>query len=328
MPPQGKGVMGAWARLASRAAFRKGQARYYRYTNDVLPGTWSGGMVGLKSILGAKNRRQALDTLNTLKDLGYVRYDFDPQSKKLTYLITDWVVKCSGAECMDGAVYATEGYGFLCLPRSITQRLAEQSVVFGEADAWLDLWCHTVWQEPNNAFSFLAPAVQFGRYGAALTLETLGHRWRWEKTKVWRFLKKHEDAFTLHKLPGAFGCLIFNTQYPTCTESSCPSCEDIERISSEIRILGRNTHSAGTDNQRFCRMIAWYSKRLCVPTCADSSLSEEPACRVALFAPLTRAYFSLCRNCKNDDYDCEGCQIEPAVGRLEGGRKYEHIEYG
>ena len=36
-----------------------------------------------------------------------------------------------------------------------------------EADAWLDLWCHTVWQDPGNAFSHIAPAVQYGKYGAA-----------------------------------------------------------------------------------------------------------------------------------------------------------------
>mgnify|MGYP001624298888 CR=1 FL=1 len=50
--PQGKGVMGHWAKLASRAAFRKGQAVYCGYTNEVVPGMWSGGIVGLKSILG------------------------------------------------------------------------------------------------------------------------------------------------------------------------------------------------------------------------------------------------------------------------------------
>ena len=41
---------------------------------------------------------------------------------------------------MDGTVYATEGYGFLCLPRNITDRLVEQQYIFDEADAWLDLW--------------------------------------------------------------------------------------------------------------------------------------------------------------------------------------------
>ena len=53
--PVGKGIMGYWAKLASRAAFRKGRAKYCGYTNDVMPGMWSGGGVGLKSSL--RNRR-------------------------------------------------------------------------------------------------------------------------------------------------------------------------------------------------------------------------------------------------------------------------------
>ena len=189
--PSGKGIMGYWAKLAAHAAFRKGRAQYCGYTNDVVPGMWSGGIVGLKSILGVKSRTKAIDILNTLQQHGYVHYTLNEKTKKLEYAITDWVIKCSGAECMNGAVYATDGYGFLCLPRSITQRLAEQHYTFGESDAWLDLWCHTVWRETGNAFSYLAPAVQLGRLGAALTLEALGRRWGWEKTKVWSLWLSH-----------------------------------------------------------------------------------------------------------------------------------------
>ena len=39
--PEGKGVMGAWAKLASRAAFRKGQASYCGHINAVRPGMCS-----------------------------------------------------------------------------------------------------------------------------------------------------------------------------------------------------------------------------------------------------------------------------------------------
>ena len=126
--PVGKGIMGYWAKLASRAAFRKGRAKYCGYTNDVMPGMWSGGVVGLKSILGVKSRTEALEIMNTLSRFGYIRYTLDEKTKKLEYVVTDWVVKCSGAECMSGTVYATDGYGFLCLPRNITQRLADQLI--------------------------------------------------------------------------------------------------------------------------------------------------------------------------------------------------------
>ena len=70
--PSGKGLMGYWAKLASRAAFRKGNAVYCGHINPVTAGMWSGGVVGLKSILGVKKRVQALWIMNQLQDLGYM----------------------------------------------------------------------------------------------------------------------------------------------------------------------------------------------------------------------------------------------------------------
>lgn len=87
--PEGKGIMGAWAKLASRAAFRKGHASYCGYINAVSPGMWSGGIVGLKSILDSKSRIQSFETLSKLSDLGYIKYSLNVKTKKLTYQITD-----------------------------------------------------------------------------------------------------------------------------------------------------------------------------------------------------------------------------------------------
>lgn len=193
---EGRGIMGAWARLASHAAFRKGQALYCGYSNEVMPGMWSGGIVGLKKILGVKNRQTALDIMNRLSEYGYLSYTLEAKTKKFTYRILDWVVRCSGRACTEGSVYAIDGYGLLCLPRNLTERLVERGHIFEEADAWLDLWCHTVARDPRNAFSCLAPAIQYR--GASITLETLGTRWGWEKTKVWRFFKKHGDKYNIY----------------------------------------------------------------------------------------------------------------------------------
>lgn len=305
--PVGKGIMGAWARLASRAAFRNGQAKYCGYINQVTIGSWAGGIVGLKSILGIKKRNKALEMMDKLAQLGYIDYTLDSKTKKLTYQIKDWVVQCSGEPCMGAeAVYATQGYGFLCLPRDITQRLLEAHDQFDESDAWLDLWCHTVWQEPSNAFSHMAPAVQFGRYGAVLTLETLGHRWGWEKTKVWRFFRKYADAFPLLKLPGSFGCIIFNVGYPSGSPISLPSCEQVERILSKIRKLGQNAHfQNGSDHERVSKLVAWYSHRLTPSVQKPPEAKAED--RVAFLDPIiTRAYFSLRDSCENCDMDCQG----------------------
>lgn len=291
--------------MRDNTAFRKGQASYCGHINAVSPGMWSGGVVGLKSILGSRSRVKSLEALSKLSELGYISYSLNAKTKKLTYQITDWVIKCSGEECMDGTVYATEGYGFLCLPRNITDRLVEQQYIFDEADAWLDLWCHTVSEDPDNAFSFLAPIAQFGKFGAVLTLETLGQRWNWEKTKVWRFFQKHGDVFTLHRLPGAFGCLIFNKLYPTDAEVSIPESEKIERIIAEIRILAKNKQKVGSDQENLSRLVALYSRQL-LTECAEEDENTMAQNRVALFDPyILRAYFSH-SNCKKCIYDCKG----------------------
>ena len=64
--PAGKGLLGYWAKLASRAAFRKGNSVYCGHINPVTPGMWSGGVVGLKSILGVKKRAHALWIMSQL----------------------------------------------------------------------------------------------------------------------------------------------------------------------------------------------------------------------------------------------------------------------
>ncbi len=296
--PEGKGILAYWAKLASRAAFRKGMGIYCGYENPVIPGMWSGGIVGLKSILEIKSTKQAIWTLKKLADLDYLRCEYDRKTKKLTYCVLDWVVKCNGAECMDSTVYTSQGYGFLCIPRTITERLVKQNYIFEEADAWLDLWCHTVLEEPNNAFSFLAPSIQYGKYGAVLTLETLGNRWGWSKTKVWRFFKKYGDVFSLYRLPRACGCLIINKLYPTGYDWVEPTNEDIADVLKKLKRASCWMEKYGSDNEHINRLVAYYSRRT-EPKKSSVSLLNTDSLYIR-----RRAYLSLCRNCKNYIYDC------------------------
>jgi len=237
-------------------------------------------------------------------ELGYVKYTIDVGTRKLTYEISDWVAKCSGAECQDGAVYATPGYGFLCLPRNITERLYRTQQVFDEADAWLDLWCHTAFEDQGNAFSFLAPVVQYGKYGSILTLERLGKRWRWEKTKVWRFFKKHAAVFGLHRLPSNYGCIIFNQFYPTGTDIQLPDSLDIVSILTDILTSDRCKYKVATANGHLNRIVVWYSRKVIAARLENNQQQPEES-PVAHFNLLTHAYISHgwnsehCRNCSN-----------------------------
>ena len=315
-PDMGKGLMSHWARLASRAAFRKGNAHYCGHRNPVTPGMWSGGVAGLKSILGAKSRPKALQVLSQLAELGYLKYSLDPKTKHLTYEITDWVVKCSGAECLSGTVYATEGYGFLCLPRNITQRMVDAGREFDVSSAWLDLWCHTIYEDYGNAFSFLAPTVQFGKYGSVLTLETLGQRWNWEKTRVWRFFRNHSDVFSLCRLPSSYGCVIFKSLYPIGSEVNLPEQDQVVGMLNEILASVKYRYIGNSENMKVNHMVAWYSRK--VISEHQMQMQQEPEeTRVADFSSITRTYISHgwnCKHCRNCQYACPGViKGEPSI---------------
>ena len=133
---EAKGLLTYYIRLVTRAAFRKGMSHYCGFENPVEPGMWSGGIVGVKSILGVKKRLVAFWIMNQLEDLGYLTWTLEPKTKLLTYKITDWVTKCSGAPCEEGAVYASTCYGFIGMPRDITQRLVDQGYKFEPGDAF------------------------------------------------------------------------------------------------------------------------------------------------------------------------------------------------
>ena len=320
-----KGIMSAYMKLATRVAFRKGIAHYCGFENPVRPGMWSGGIVGIKSILGVKSRRKAFEILNTLRGMGYLTYTLDRKTKQLTYRITDWVVECSGVACEAGAVYASTGFGFICMPRSITQRLVDNGYKFEAADAFLDLWCHTVYRDYGNAFSFLAPTIQFDKYSSVQTLETLGKRWGWEKTKVYRFFKKYGEYFKLYRLPASYGCVIFNRHYPMQEEVPMPTQEDVVSIFKEILIQARNTHTKGTRNEKLNRYVAWKSRRMLkaweesaqnqsvdCEECKNEYGEIEPKISVAFLTPYnTRVYFSRwnCKHCRNCINDCLGALI-------------------
>ena len=76
--PEGKGILGFWAKLAACAAYRNGTSLYCGFENEVKAGSWVGGIVGIKSILGLKSRQETIKVLDKLVQLGYIEYEIGP----------------------------------------------------------------------------------------------------------------------------------------------------------------------------------------------------------------------------------------------------------
>ena len=306
----GKGIFGAWARLAMHAAFRYGVAVSGGQSDVIRPGYWTGKMAELMRILDCR-WGSVLPTLEKLSEYGYIDYAWDRNTKRFSYSVKDWVSVGETGQNSTGRFYVTDRYGFLCIPRTLADRLVDRKVVFGEADAWIDLWCQTVWRDSCNVFSMFAPVIQYG-FNVALTLETLGDRWGWEKTKVWRFFRKYRDTFALSRLPGSYGCLIWNRLYPTDSVICVPTDSEIfECIRGLYRFPIRKNQNE-SDREYLNRLVRLYGHRLC--SSAGICAREN---RVALFAVSIRADISLCEHdcgsIRNRSYQNQG-------GRHEGNR--------
>ena len=248
--PAGRSLLSNFMRLYASAAYRPGQARYCQYINEVHFGQWVGGIVGLKSILGLSSREQAFLVLEELSNWGLLEYEYDPKSKRLSYHISQ--TQRIAVPTQGIPIYARE-QGFLCVPRTLTQPLIQAGYVFEEIDAWLDLWIHTIYRDSDSPLSNIVPLVQFDT-GPALTLASLGNRWGWERTKVWRFFKKYADTFFLFKLPGSYGAVVCNMMYCQ-TENAHSVRKTISRFVCKILILGRNTLSGQKTYLRLNRLL-------------------------------------------------------------------------
>ena len=301
--PEKKGIMGYWMKLASRVAFRKGNSFYCGHTNEVNPGEWVGGIIGLKSILRVKTKEKALIIMDELVTLGYINYNLDEQTRKLTYKINDWVLECSGQDCFNDNVYATNDYGFLCVPRSITERLVNNRYKFSESDAWLDLWIHTIYEDKKNFLTFFAPMVRFQELNVFLSLETLSKRWGWEKTKTWRFFQKNKEVFELYRLPGTYGCLLFNRLYPVGKDIVLPKQSKIIEVILKIRqaLEDKNIDCA---HGSLGNLIEILQEDL-----TGIIINEKEKNSVALSHYIICAYISPCRKGIKIIYDCKGYYI-------------------
>ena len=125
------------------------------------------------------------------------------------------------------------------------------------------------------------------------------------------------DAFPLYRLPGAFGCLIFNAFYPTGEPVSLPSYDQMERILSKIRTAGRNAYrKQDSDHVRICKLVAWYSRAVLLQDRDLAAPAKSEESRVAYQDRyITRVYFSPCEILEYVREDCQG--NSPATPNFE-----------
>lgn len=256
--PEANTVLCNYLKICSRVAYHDGFSCYKNHRNFTAKNSWTGGIVGLKSILRL-SKEATLKALDELQALGYIKVSVQKKVYTVTVSEPDFCpdMKHNERSC----VYATSGYGFFFVRRNLGDRLAESGYKFAPADALIDLWLHTTYEEKTNIFSMFAPCVRYGT-NAALTLDFLGDRWNWEKYTVSRFFKKYSDLFTLVKLPSNFGSVIFNRVFPARKGSFVPSQEKISCIIRNLRRYSGSCNEVLVGNEMFNALVLNYSAGL------------------------------------------------------------------
>lgn len=239
------GVIASWLILASVSAYKDGTATYCGYQNEVKAKEWVGGLVGLKRLLGNHTYNETDAVIKRLTELDYISF-LKESNGKVKIKVKDLIIGDDmrffphtyfTAEKQQ-KFYCNDDSGFICIPRNLTQRLVETEQVFEEGDAYYDLWLHTVYKDINSPFSDYCPTILFDKFQSAITLDFLAKRWKWSKSKVSRFFKKHSDVYRLVKLQSSYGCVIFNASYQTDSEYTVPTQEEVFNVINTVKKRG------------------------------------------------------------------------------------------
>lgn len=181
--------------LFSYANFRSNE----RVINDdrymEAPGQWICKLGALPRILRVHSKAQALELMEYFQDHGFLTFEIlDEEKEILRFTISDWKEHCTHLQYN---YYSYKGSGFFFFPLPVGRLLLkiarkEVGIVFSELDAIMDMWLHTILNDPKVRGSEYMPVVYYSnmRGMPLLSYTYLARRWGWSKSRVGRFMLK------------------------------------------------------------------------------------------------------------------------------------------
>ena len=181
--------------LFSYANFRSNTQTINGWRFLESPGQWICKLGSLPRILRVHSKAQALELMRWFQEQGFLTFDFlSGKQEILRFEITDWKKHCTH---LNYNYYSYKGSGFFFFPLPVGRQLisacrAAGKLVFSELDAIMDLWLHTVLNDPNVRGSEYMPVVYYPNMRGVplLSYTYLAKRWGWSKSRVGRFILK------------------------------------------------------------------------------------------------------------------------------------------
>jgi len=181
--------------LFSYANFRSNERVIKGERYMEAPGQWVCKLGSLPRILRVHSKAQALELMKYFEEKGFLQFEvIDEDEEIIRYTISDWKRHCTHLEYN---YYSYKGSGFFFFPLPTGRLLlraaqAEGRIVFSELDALMDMWLHTIVNDPSVKGSEYMPVVYYSNmHGMPLLSYTyLAKRWGWSKSRVGRFMIK------------------------------------------------------------------------------------------------------------------------------------------
>lgn len=159
------------------------------------PGQWICKLGALPRILRVHSKAQALELMEYFQDHGFLTFEIlDEEKEILRFTISDWKEHCTHLQYN---YYSYKGSGFFFFPLPVGRLLLkiarkEVGIVFSELDAIMDMWLHTILNDPKVRGSEYMPVVYYSNMRGLplLSYTYLARRWGWSKSRVGRFMLK------------------------------------------------------------------------------------------------------------------------------------------
>ena len=159
------------------------------------PGQWICKLGALPRILRVHSKTQALELMEYFQNHEFLTFEIlDEEKEILRFTIADWKEHCTHLQYN---YYSYKGSGFFFFPLPVGRLLLktarkEVGIVFSELDAIMDMWLHTILNDPKVRGSEYMPVVYYSnmRGMPLLSYTYLARRWGWSKSRVGRFMLK------------------------------------------------------------------------------------------------------------------------------------------
>lgn len=165
------------------------------------PGQWICKIGALPRILRVHSKTQALELMEYFQNHGFLTFEIlDEEKEILRFTIADWKEHCTHLQYN---YYSYKGSGFFFFPLPVGRLLLktarkEVGIVFSELDAIMDMWLHTILNDPKVRGSEYMPVVYYfspdGQF-LATSRYSLDHGKTLESVMVfWAFIKMRDNV--------------------------------------------------------------------------------------------------------------------------------------